>query len=463
MSKIFILVLLAFSLPVKLLAAIVIHEVAWMGDVSSANHEWIELHNTGSDSVSVDNWVLTDEANLSISLSGVIAGSSYAVLERTSEESAPGSAFLIYTGALVNTGTTLTLKDQTGAIMDQVAGGENWQEIGGDNVTKETAQYTSRGWVTAPATPGAANSTAASDHGNTDGTQSTATTTVVSNSATVNTKNKNTGSKSTVRLGTKETVLKVVPDVQTVAYVNQSIPFSVTATGVGETIVKSLVHTWNFGDSYTATGTRVTHHYEYPGTYVVTVRSRYAKHDETARHELTILPVTFSITKNELGDVQIHNDAPYDIDVSGYTVRGQKEVLLPPRSLMVSRGTLTIAAKRLYTDVADGVVSLYDTKEMMVATTPRSTSVPAATASLPVATTWPTTEASYSEPVIPLAPIPTEVIAAPAMVSEAVVPDENSVIPQAAPVRWPYVVLMVMLTFALLIVFSKKAPVTKLE
>ena len=95
--------------------------------------------------------------NLSINLTGVISPGAFAVLERTSDDSAPGSAFLIYTGALVNTGATLTLRDASGVIVDQVAGGENWQDIGGDNVTKETAQYTTAGWVTDVPTPGSAN------------------------------------------------------------------------------------------------------------------------------------------------------------------------------------------------------------------------------------------------------------------------------------------------------------------
>ena len=80
----------------------------------------------------LDGWTLDDGVNLSISLTGSIPGSGYVVLERSSEESSPATAFLIYTGALVNTGATLTLKNASGQIMDQVAGGENWQEIGGD-------------------------------------------------------------------------------------------------------------------------------------------------------------------------------------------------------------------------------------------------------------------------------------------------------------------------------------------
>ena len=149
--------LLLFLLPLSAHASVIINEIAWMGGAESANHEWIELYNSGGETIALDGWTLEDGMNLNIALTGSIPGSTYAVLERSSEESTPATAFLIYAGALVNTGATLTLKNESGQIMDQVAGGENWQEIGGDNTNKDTAQYTNQGWVTDIPTPKAQN------------------------------------------------------------------------------------------------------------------------------------------------------------------------------------------------------------------------------------------------------------------------------------------------------------------
>ena len=56
------------------LASVVITEIAWMGDSTSADNGWIELHNTTSNSVSLDGWRLevskwdTQELALSIDL-----------------------------------------------------------------------------------------------------------------------------------------------------------------------------------------------------------------------------------------------------------------------------------------------------------------------------------------------------------------------------------------------------------
>ena len=45
-----------------------------------------------------------------------------------------------------------------------------------------------------------------------------------------------------------------------------------------------------------------------------------------SRHEITILPVEISLTKNQAGDIQVNNDSPYEIDVSGYKLAGNKGV-----------------------------------------------------------------------------------------------------------------------------------------
>ena len=357
--------LLLFLLPLSAHASVIINEIAWMGGAESANHEWIELYNSGGETIALDGWTLEDGMNLNIALTGSIPGSTYAVLERSSEESTPATAFLIYAGALVNTGATLTLKNESGQIMDQVAGGENWQEIGGDNTNKDTAQYTNQGWVTDIPTPKAQNR-----GGRVESIASSEDNTATKNtSKTRNTiiKNKEAEKVKSVSLVTPNTILKLTVDMQDAAYVNQTVPFAVTGSGIGEAIVDSLVYTWNFGDSYTATGTKVRHAYTYPGTYVVTVNAKYARYDETIRQEIIVLPVSFSITKNDVGDIQIQNNSPYDVDMSGFVVRGDNSVTFPPKTIILPKATITIAKQRLgLIGDHERLVTLYDTKGKVV-------------------------------------------------------------------------------------------------
>lgn len=349
-------------LPVSTQAAVYISEVAWMGSPASANHEWIELHNDGTET-DVTGWILEDGMNLSIELSGKIGAGKYVVLERkrSDEGSVVDNPFLIYTGALVNTGAVLKLKRADGSLVDQVNGGENWENIGGDNTTKETAQYTTAGWATAASTPesGSVSESAVTTN---------ATTTEV---ATV-TKKSSGSSKlavpkqaETVRLELPNVTLKLNVDAQSVGYVNQAIPFSVEATDVGDTLIDSLQYEWNFGDGSVASVKEVEHIFNYPGTYVVTIYAGYKRQEQVARHEITILPVSISMTRNKQGDVQVNNDSPYELDVSQYQLLAEKQFTFPKRSIILPNQTITIPAKKLG-DTTNKMVGLYDTEKVLL-------------------------------------------------------------------------------------------------
>ncbi|MBI3572110.1 lamin tail domain-containing protein [Candidatus Kaiserbacteria bacterium] len=165
----YFLVFAFLALPAAAHAAVLINEVAWMGTTVSANAEWIELANTGAAPVDLSGWrLMAASSSPAITLTGSIAASGYYLLERTSDNSVPNiSADQIYTGALPNSGTTLTLFDATGATENTIVGGLNWVNIGGDNKSKKTAQRlpaqagTATSWETATPTPRAANATSA--------------------------------------------------------------------------------------------------------------------------------------------------------------------------------------------------------------------------------------------------------------------------------------------------------------
>ncbi|MEN9920433.1 MAG: hypothetical protein RL538_326 [Candidatus Parcubacteria bacterium] len=349
-----------FLVPLSSKAAVLVSEVAWMGSTASANHEWIELYNNGSAPVDIAGWTLSDGMNLQIPLTGTIPVGSYVVLERTSDDSVSGTAFLIYTGALVNTGATLTLTRADGGLEDQVAGGENWQSVGGDNVTKETAQYTTAGWVTGAPTPGAANSGVVK----TDEEEEEVVDEEETKEESAPTKKSSGNSSETVRLILTDSVLALTIDAQKVGYVNQPITFEVQSSGVGKTIESSLVYQWNFGDGVVKFGKEPTYQFLYPGKYIVTVYGAFKRQEQLARHEITILPVAVSITRNDKGDVQINNDSPYEIDISGYRVRAEKSFTFPEYSIVLPNQTVTLARSK----VGSGTVRVYDAGNVLVTT-----------------------------------------------------------------------------------------------
>ena len=127
----------AFAAPAKR-PSIIINEVAWAGTEENSNHEWIELFNASSETISLDGWNLTaEDGSPAIALSGTYPAGSYILLERTSDDSVPGiPAHIIYTGALSNSGEYLILTDSSGNMEDGIFTSAGW--LAGDNSTKTT-------------------------------------------------------------------------------------------------------------------------------------------------------------------------------------------------------------------------------------------------------------------------------------------------------------------------------------
>ncbi len=145
-------------------ASVRINEIAWMGTAASSTGEWIELANDGGTQVSLSGWHLeATEGSPKIALSGVIGANGYLLIERTSDSTipnVPADIVVSFGTGLSNAGETLVLKDATGMIVDTVVGGTNWKNIGGNNLTKQTAQRLEGslgGWITGMPTPRAAN------------------------------------------------------------------------------------------------------------------------------------------------------------------------------------------------------------------------------------------------------------------------------------------------------------------
>ncbi len=141
-----ILTALLFSFNITFAQNILINEIAWMGTINSANHEWIELLNTTNTNISLEGYtLLIDEKE--IKLKGIINAHDFYILERTSDNTLPEiKADLIYTGALKNTGAKLTLKDSHQNIIDEVDFQKGWKA--GDNETKQTLEKIENTWQT---------------------------------------------------------------------------------------------------------------------------------------------------------------------------------------------------------------------------------------------------------------------------------------------------------------------------
>lgn len=313
--------------------AVEISEVAWMGSVASSNDEWIELRNTGTNAVDLSGYTLSSgNGSVHVTISGSISGLGYFLLERTDDSTVPTvAADQIYVGSLTNAGDSLTLKNASGGVIDVIQGGENWGNIGGDNVTKDTAQRTSSGWVTAPGTPRRANASSGSLP--TPQPQPTQ----QSGSASSNREAYSNVSSSapidpgmTVSAGGDRSVL-----------IGTDVSFETTAYGKEKKPIPNANYTWTFGDGTSKEGTHVLHQYSIPGDYavMVSVGNIDSKTMVTDRIVVHAREAAFALMPNSDGSLTLINQGSDDIDIGAFVVKGaDTQFILPLHTIILGEG-----------------------------------------------------------------------------------------------------------------------------
>ncbi|MBP6925562.1 MAG: lamin tail domain-containing protein [Candidatus Pacebacteria bacterium] len=340
------------SLPQIVFAEVRVNEIAWMGTVNSANDEWIELYNDSSDSIDINGWTLTDsDGGLAINISGVISGQGYFLLERTDDSTVSTvSADQIYSGALGNSGESLTLKNASGSVIDIVNHMSGWQ--GGSNETKDTMQYANSGWVTAVPTARAQNSTQAThvteqENGDSDQDDTT---------SSVNTHTSNSESVKKVPDIEKEVVDTFKLRLQIDPVVVARVPTKFTV-GVLKNDIQQYkgVHSWSFGDGtsvqnedrYTKSDMTFYHTYHYPGTYVAVFeyRSSLLKKDPDITHRLNITVTEHNVhIKNVTPsqDITLENLTDQEINLQDWSLLSYGKIYtFPDNTIILANSSIT--------------------------------------------------------------------------------------------------------------------------
>lgn len=353
----------AAALPASVFAAsVIINEIAWMGSAVSANHEWIELYNSAAEPVNLTGWTLVaSDGTPNISLQGSVAADGFFLLERTSDDTAPRiAADQIYTGALGNTGETLSLKNSGGETADIVVGGADWASIGGNNETKATAQRTESGWVMATGTPRAATALFAFSSGSTGdvgGAVSSSASSSMSSALSVSPASPTSGSGSVPAASASS--IRVRATVPPTGVVGADILFSGVAEGTkGEPLLNARFR-WSFGDGGSAEGKKVFYGYHYPGAYAVFLDVSSGETSATARGDITIAPAQLRVSRlvsGSAGFIEIANDGTGEINLSFWHLRSSGSVFtIPANTVILPKRVVPFpsAITKLSADAAD--------------------------------------------------------------------------------------------------------------
>jgi hypothetical protein len=436
-TRYIIAALLAAGLPASAHAGVLISEVAWMGSSDDANAEWIELYNDGP-AVDLSGWSLAaTDGQPAIDLTGTLAANSYALLERTDDSTVPGiSAFLIYTGAMGNTGEVLELRDQSGLLVDVVDGSGGWA-IGGDNSSKYTLQRVGEpavgSWSTAPATPAGSEPVgdatldeAAADDNTSSVTQKT-------------TPKVPSGGSILYGVPDEDDVLMREPaltlDVGTDRTQTAGVPSMFLARAYKENAQETVVDdvTWNFGDGAVREGREVQHAYQYPGEYIVTVTGRrdtFRKEvQDTARFVVTVVEPAVTIAHVSNTYVELVNGSSDEVDLSGCAlVSGTSHFRIPEGTYVLPGATLKLPAS--VTGYKPGSSArLFNPDGVLLASNVPTPPAPVVRTRVATPAAKPTVPTSIQEPTVVEAPVsigPEPVLAAETLAAAVARADDTS-------------------------------------
>ncbi len=337
------------------LAAVRINEVAWMGTTVSGSNEWIELYNDSAGTVDLSGWhIAADDGSPIIALSGGIAPNGFYLIERTDDTTVSdvvADLVAAFGNGLSNSGETLRLKDGNSIDIDVVVGGTDWQNIGGDNTTKQTAQRSGTSWITDTPTPRAQNSTQNNSQGEVAGASTTTSAQSVSTSGSSGSSSSFSSPKKNVYPRTEMTV--VAGDDRS-AFTGFPVAFSGNASGLYDEPLPNATYHWNFGDGATGEGKNVTHIYRFPGEYVVTLNAFYGGRENTDRLSVLVSTPDIVISRAEGGvdgRIELANRSSREIDCSGFVLRsgsgavlgsGTSMFIFPPHTVMLPGKSLLL-------------------------------------------------------------------------------------------------------------------------
>jgi|SRR3989344_4528199 len=346
-------------------AGLVINEIMYAPVQSDSYNEWIELYNSGSDSVDLSNllicgkeivsgYIKHSDGSLNIDNGLTLSAGGFALItdggsgtDVYTNFSVNSSALAIHTASfseicsgLSNSGKTITL---SGPSSDSVI----YASSQGANGDGNSLQKISDSWVSAISTPGATNEIV--------------TTPSPSSSGSSNVNGAGTGPfisdeiKSKI-IEPKEIKTKITT--QTFAFVGFPTYFQATSYGhSGEELYYGR-YFWNFGDGdfqevKLNNLQQFTHTYFYPGEYLVSLEyymDNY-KNLPDATDKIIFKVVPADIVISSVGDekdffIELTNNANYDTNISKWILVGNnKSFVFPKNTIIGSEKKMIISPK----------------------------------------------------------------------------------------------------------------------
>lgn len=364
-----IFILLSFSvIPSLSLGQVVINEIMYAPANGSA-YEWIEIHNSGNESVDITDWRFFNGLDISAPLrlqkgSVTLSPNGYAIITTLGSFTANWTSFsgTVFTSSQfslpdnsLKSSTYKAISDSNKKIINFVTYDTG---LGGSKEFGNSLQKNVSSWVSGLPTPGTQNISSTNT--------STGTNTEVSNtsSSQSSSSSNSTGSSNASSVSAhsspaplSDTTSKVTFEVsagrERLSTTGNSIVFRAVATKSDGTSENNIFYDWSFGDGTRGQGKTVSHSYKFPGEYIIVLNARTGDLQAVSRTEVRVVSPQISLTKVS-GGVEIHNQAKVEVNLEGWNISVDR------KSFTIPADTIIPANKKIV--FADSVTNLAGSK-----------------------------------------------------------------------------------------------------
>ena len=340
---------LFFYLAGSASAQVEITEIMYNLEGGDSGREWIELRNTGIESVDLYSWrffeadsnhkIYTEKGGDVIGLGSYIEPNSYVILSNAVDvfmlDHSSYSGIVYYSSfSLHNTGELLIIRDSELNDIDPVTYSSEWGANGDGN----SLQKVNGSWCAGTPTPGAENISIYADSPDDDPSPSGDDEDEPDNESTQEQEPPATYSDTMPSWAEEPKISTYAGARKRIIVAGASIDFKGQSRGADGEPLQFARYIWSFGDGACDEGKEITHTYYYPGEYVVvlnTASGRYATMDRVVVKVISANIVITNVSFDDPSFIEIHNKTSYELDLSQWQLKAGKQIFTIPQDTFI--------------------------------------------------------------------------------------------------------------------------------
>jgi len=328
-------------------AEVIFSEIMYNPEGTDSGREWIEVYNSGSDSVDLANYKLLENGTSHKIIantedgSTILGSNAYAVIvdnpikflaDFANTSSVFDSAF-----SLKNTGEEIQIIDPSGISADTV----NYLPEWGANGTGNSLQLNDDIWIPAEPTPSAINKTESADESEPDDDNPSS-----GSSSSSNDDESSHQSQEEISNYKPKVDFKIYSSRKRYVLINTPVEFILEHNQEKDAEVKAI---WSFGDGESKKGNKVTHYFYNAGIYNIVVNAKCGDNQAVHRTKVYVTKPLLDITFENRGkavDILLKNNNKKEVNLGGFSIKTDvKKFKLPSDTIIDAKGQLVLSGR----------------------------------------------------------------------------------------------------------------------